>query len=84
MAPYIYICGLCPQFPLPYFLGVSRAIEVSLVLMRPLSEVGGQSVEGFRMQLVTKETKVRGLELWVPSLLLLMGRRLGIEFITHG
>lgn len=52
--------------------------------MRPLSEVGGRSLESFRMGLVTKETKVRGLELWVPSLLLLMGRRLEIEFITHG
>ena len=78
------MCGLCPQFPVPYFLGVSRAIGVSFALMRPLSEVGGRSLESFRMGLVTKETKVRGLELWVPSLLLLMVRRLGIEFITHG
>ena len=66
-----------------YFLGISQAIGVSFVLMRPLSG-GGGSLENFRMGLVTKETKVRGLELWVPSPLLLMGRRLGIEFITHG
>ena len=29
--------------------------------------MGGCPLENFRMGLVTKETKVRGLELWVPS-----------------
>ena len=77
----MYVFGLCPQFPthsflLPWNFPSDRCV-FCYHEATPGGREGGGPLENFRMGLVTKETKVRGLELWVPSPLLLMGEEAG-------